>query len=219
MQKLTLEIKKLKADIRQLKKELAFSEQERLSYQRVAERDFLTGVYNRHGFVRETERFLNEMRGERSHPGKRRTKVIKNVSIIFVDIDDLKKVNDVFGHASGDLYIQSVAQALAKTVRAIDVVGRWGGDEFAIALINVKPNEVFAIAKKLKARINKIKLGKPITGFTCSASFGYIAADSEQHKRANYDLFDLIEKADKAMYEAKIKRGKGVIVSFSDIME
>ena len=216
---LTLEIKKLKTDIRLLKKQLALSEQERLSYQRVAERDFLTDVYNRHGFVRETERFLNEMKGERRHPGKRRSEIIKNVSIVFIDVDDLKKVNDVYGHKNGDLYIQSVARVLAKTVRAIDVVGRWGGDEFAIALVNAGEGEALSVSKKLKARINKIKLGKEIKDFTCSASFGFIAVDDEQRKRANYDLFDLIEKADKAMYEAKIKRGKGVIVSFSEIME
>lgn len=219
MIKLREEIKNLKKNIRQLKKQLALSERDRQSYQRVAERDFLTDVYNRHGFIRETERFLNEMKGNQHHPGKRSMSIIRNVGIIFVDIDDMKTINDLFGHASGDLYIQSVARVLAKTVRAIDVVGRWGGDEFAIALINAKEKDALIIAKKLKTRINKIKLGKHIENFTCSASFGFITVGGEQRKRANYDLFDLIEKADKAMYEAKIKRGKGVVVSFSEILE
>lgn len=219
MPPLSSDIKKLKADIRQLKKQLAFSEKERQTYQRVAERDFLTDMYNRHGFVREAERFLNEMKGERRHPGKRSSMIVRNIAIIFVDVDDLKKVNDVFGHKSGDVYIRSVARVLAKTVRSIDVVGRWGGDEFAIALINAGEDEALVVAKKLKTRINGIKLGSPVKDFTCSASFGFIAVDSKQHKRANYDLFDLIEKADKAMYEAKINRGKGVIVSFSEIVD
>lgn len=213
------DVKQLKAEIRQLKKQLALSEAERKQFQQLAERDFLTDVYNRHGFVREAERFLNEMKGERQHPGKRRSSIVNNVAIIFVDVDDLKKVNDVFGHQMGDLYIESIAKVLTKTVRAIDVVGRWGGDEFAIALINANEAEALAIAHKLKTRINKITLSKQIKDFTCSASFGLITVDDEQHKRMNYDLFDLIEKADKAMYEAKIKRGKGVIVSFSEIMK
>jgi len=219
MQKLTLEIKKLKADIRQLKKELALSEQERLAYQRVSERDSLTDVYNRHGFIREAERFLNEMKGERQHPGKRRSLAVGNIAVIFIDVDDLKKANDVFGHAVGDQYIKSVATVLTKTVRSIDVVGRWGGDEFAIALVNAGEDEALRVSKKLQSGVTKIKLGKKTKNFVCSASFGFIAVDSDSPKRVNYNLFDLIEKADKAMYEAKIKRGKGVIVSFSDIVE
>lgn len=219
MIKLAEEIKKLKKDNRQLKKQLALSERERQAYQRVAERDFLTDLYNRHGFIRETERFLNEMKGERQHPGKRQFSIIKNISIVFVDVDDLKKANDAFGHKIGDLYIKSIGKVLCKTVRAIDVVGRWGGDEFAIALINAGEHEAFVVAKKMKAGINKIKLGKSVKNFTCSASFGFITVDDKHHKHVNYNLLDLIEKADKAMYEAKIKRGKGVVVSFSEILE
>ena len=209
------EIKELKGEVRQLKKQIAALEKERDAYRRVAERDFLTDVYNRHGFVHEAERFLHELRSERHHRGKRRSSIVKNVSFIFIDMDDLKKVNDLLGHERGDHYIKSIGKVLMKHVRSIDIVGRWGGDEFVVALINTNDAETLVVAKKLQTEIAKLKLGK---GFKCSASFGIISAvDAAGHAR--YNLTELIKKADAAMYEAKIKRGKGVIVSFSEIMK
>lgn len=209
------EIKQLKATVRQLKKQLAVSEKERDAYQRIAERDFLTDAYNRHGFVHEAERFLHELRSERQQRGKRRSSIVKNVSFIFIDMDDLKKVNDTFGHERGDRYIKLIAKTLMDHVRSIDIVGRWGGDEFVVALINTNDAETLGVAKKLHAEIAKIKLGR---GFKCSASFGVISA-IDAAGRAHYNLSELIKKADEAMYEAKTTRGKGVIVSFSEIMK
>lgn len=209
------DVKQLKHEIRQLKKQLTLSERERHKFQQLAERDFLTGIYNRHGFVREADRFLNELKSERLQRKRRRTSIVQNVSIIFIDVDDLKKANDKFGHEKGDRYIKSVAQVLIKHVRGIDIVGRWGGDEFVVALINASDIETLAIAKKIHQKITMIRLAPD---FKCSASFGLVSViDTAGH--AHYNLAQLIEKADAAMYEAKIKRGKGVIVSFSEIMK
>lgn len=208
------DIAELKKEIRQLKKQLTLLEEERKKLQLVAEYDFLTGVYNRHGFVLETERFLHEMKAERQLKGKRRT-IISNISILFIDVDDLKKMNDAFGHKEGDRYLRAVGTALGEAVRAIDVVGRWGGDEFAIALINTNDTEALAIAQKLKQLINQIKLGKKVGDFIPSASIGLVSVGGKNRKRINYDLHALIERADKAMYVAKKKEGKGSIVLLS----
>lgn len=208
----------LKKEIKDLKKQLASVERERQKFQQLAERDFLTGLYNRHGFVREVDRFLAQMKADRKLGRKRRAVVVRAISIIFIDVDDLKHVNDTFGHKKGDKYLHSIARVLSSQVRDIDIVGRWGGDEFIIALVNATDEETLEVAHKLHAKIRKLSLGKAVSDFVCSASFGLISTDgSRQHP--NYGLHDLIEKADKAMYEAKIKRGKGVIVSFSEIME
>lgn len=212
------DIKHLQAEIRQLKKQLALTEAERARFQRIAERDFLTDLYNRHGFIREAERFLAQMKSDRKAGQRRREAIVRNMAIVFIDVDDLKVVNDGLGHKKGDKYLQLVGKALSTTVRTIDIVGRWGGDEFVVALINVTDTEALAIARKLHAKIGRITLGKGAPDFTGSASFGLIATDGS-HQRPNYGLHDLIEKADKAMYEAKTRRGKGVIVSFSEIMQ
>ena len=209
------DIQQLKEEVKRLKKELAISQLERQKFQRLAEYDFLTGIYNRHGFVRETERFLHELKAGRYYKQKRRATTVKNVSIIFVDMDDLKKMNDALGHDKGDRYIQAVAKVLVKQVRDIDVVGRWGGDEFVVALINALGDEPVNVANKLRDKIAKIRLANNCKG---SASFGVISA-IDSSGRARYGLLDLIEKADKAMYEAKVKHRKGVVVSFSDSME
>lgn len=207
------DIAALKKEIRELKKQLALSEKEREKLRLVAEYDFLTGVYNRHGFVHETERFLREMKAERQLKGKRRT-IVSNMSILFIDVDDLKKMNDKFGHANGDRYLAAIGTALTKAVRAIDIVGRWGGDEFAVALVNTTDAEAYAVALKLKQLVNRIKLGKKVEDFVCSVSIGLISADGAHHKRINYDIHELIERADKAMYIAKKEGGKGTIISF-----
>lgn len=209
------DIIELKKEVKDLKKQLKDSERERHRFQRMAERDFLTDVYNRHGFVRETERFLNEMEAERRFRGKRRLHMVDSMAILFVDIDYLKKVNDSFGHKTGDKYIKAIARILDGCVRDIDIVGRWGGDEFTVALINATGPEAHFIAQTMQKKIAKIRLDKHID-FACSASIGLIVASGAHHWRKTYDLHTLIERADKAMYEAKQDKGKGIIVSFPE---
>lgn len=211
-------LEQLEQKNRALKKELAECKKELEKLRKTAEYDFLTEVYNRHGFVRETERFLHEMKDEQLHKKMRRASIISGITILFIDVDDLKKMNDRFGHAEGDRYLRAIGRVLAKGVRAIDIVGRWGGDEFAVALINTTDVEAYSIAQKLSRSINRITLGKAVTDFVCSVSIGFVSIDRAQHQKTSYDLQTLIAHADKAMYEGKIRKGKGSIVSFSDIV-
>ena len=217
---LSQRIEQLEHTVRALRKEFSECKKNLVKLQKTAEYDFLTGIYNRHGFTREVSRFFAEMESERNHRGNRRLAIVNSVSLIFVDVDDLKRVNDTLGHKEGDRYLCLIAKALSQSVRSsVDVVGRWGGDEFVIALINVSAKEMMRIAEKLKRRIGKISLtSRTDFNFVCSASFGLIFVDgSRQHP--NYGLHELIEKADKAMYGAKATQGKGAIVSFSEITE
>ena len=104
--------------------------------------DSLTGLYNRAAFIRELERRINY---HKSHAGV--------VALMFLDLDRFKKVNDVFGHKVGDQLLCEVGKRLSGVVRGNDLVGRWGGDEFVVAIsgaldeeaINSKATEILHV--------------------------------------------------------------------------
>ncbi|MBI5742558.1 MAG: GGDEF domain-containing protein [Candidatus Niyogibacteria bacterium] len=192
-------IKQLKAELAQFKQLSLIQEKELQAARLLTDYDALTGLYNRRGFIQEANRFLNEVRFNGGPADKRRFR-IKNFSIIFVDLDNLKKTNDVYGHKVGDQFIRLAAGVLKMHLREIDVVTRWGGDEFVIGLINVSEEEAVVIADKLRKKIEQINI--PGVDIKFSASFGVISAKDKQHRRIS-NLYELIEGADMAMYEAK----------------
>ena len=206
----------LKKEILRLKNLTADQEKEIENLKSFADYDFLTGLYNRQGFLREAERFVELLKDSEKFfkGGKERRKfAISNFSIIFTDLDNLKKLNDKYGHKAGDKYIKICADVFKKTLRDIDIIGRWGGDEFVVGLIDTDINEAEKVAKKLKAALSRAKV-KVAPGIKPSASFGVIAAKNNEGKIFS-DLLKLLEKSDKAMYQAKKKEGKGAIVVFS----
>lgn len=94
---------------------------DRLEYQ--ASHDELTGLYNRHHMLKEMERELNQA-----------VRYEVPFSLVLIDLDYFKKVNDTYGHAAGDEVLKYVAQLLKKGARTTDVIGRWGGEEFLVLL-------------------------------------------------------------------------------------
>jgi diguanylate cyclase (GGDEF)-like protein len=141
---------------------------------------------------------------------KRRFK-IENFSIIFVDLDNLKKVNDLYGHKFGDKFIKMSAYILKGCLRDLDIVARWGGDEFVIGLINIADEEAHDIAEKLNRKISLIEI--PNVNVRFSASFGVISAKNKYQQRI-LNLYELIEKADLAMYEIKQKKKRGIVAHY-----
>ena len=205
----------LKQEIMRLKKLSEEQEDEITKLKSFADYDFLTGLYNRQGFLREAEKFINLFKdSERffKENKERRKFAISNFSIIFIDLDNLKKLNDKYGHKAGDKYIKLCADVFKKTLRDIDIIGRWGGDEFVVGLIDTNINEAEKVAKKLKTALSRAKV-KVVPGIKPSASFGVIAAKNPEGKITT-DMFKLLEKSDKAMYQAKKKEGKGQIIIF-----
>ena len=95
-------------------------------------------------------------------------------------------------------------------MRDIDIIGRWGGDEFVVGLIDTNINEAEKVAKKLKTVLSLAKI-KGLPGIKPSACFGVIAAKNPEGK-ITADMSKLLEKSDKAMYQAKKKKGKGQII-------
>lgn len=127
-------------------------------------------------------------------------------SIILVDVDFFKQVNDVYGHNAGDVVLIFMAQILKENVRNSDVVGRWGGEEFLLILPQTEHEKAFEVAEKIRATVESanfpIVKHKTISiGVTC-----YQNGDS---------IVQLIARADKALYEAKNTGRNKVVVNLA----
>lgn len=193
------EIKKLKAQINRLKK--------------LTVKDELTGILNRRGINEEFKTLFNEALYFKKNPESKRRFRIKDFSIIFIDCDDFKKINDKYGHFTGDKILKKIAALMNKKVRDIDLIGRLGGDEFVIALIETNETEAYKKAEEIRQAIKseiKIKKGN---NFKITASIG-VASIKESKSQ---DFSDLIDLADKTMYKAKNKFGKDHVVKYSEI--
>ncbi len=190
------QIEKLEAEIHRIK---------RLAYV-----DELTGLFNRHGFKVEADKFLHELNAPKEEMTKRRVALISNFSIIMVDADHFKKVNDVYGHPTGDAILKMLAVAITGRVRDLDMVGRWGGEEIIIGLPGASENDAAMIADIIREKVEKERVvsKKKSVGVTISSG---VAA------HAHGDTLEaLIHKADKALYEAK-HRGRNCVVRFTEL--
>jgi len=139
--------------------------------------DSLTGLYNR-------RYFHNELRREIARA--RRTGSV--FSVLILDLDDFKSINDRFGHKEGDRLLQQVADTLRRTCRRTDVVARWGGEEFAVLL----PDTAAEGAQVTGQRLGEAVLAA--TGVTMSVGWATSAGETEA---------DLLDQADQRMYEQK----------------
>ncbi|SHE39868.1 PAS domain S-box-containing protein/diguanylate cyclase (GGDEF) domain-containing protein [Marinomonas polaris DSM 16579] len=132
------------------------------------------------------------------------------LSVLFIDIDGFKDINDGYGHAVGDLLLQQIAKRLGACVRKSDTVGRLGGDEFLIILNKVNNTEGAAlVAEKIRAALSEVFVVDGST-LSVSASIG-IASYPENGK----EPLDLVQSADHAMYQAKNNGGDKVILAAS----
>ncbi|HAT8912122.1 TPA: diguanylate cyclase [Legionella pneumophila subsp. pneumophila] len=157
--------------------------------------DSLTGLFNRRHFDMV---FSNELsRAKRNkYP----------ISLVFIDIDNFKYINDTFGHSAGDSFLIHVSNILKQTLRrSSDSMFRIGGDEYAAILINMPPNEVATVCVSMQEQFNKKNQYKNV-----SLSMGVISIDSMRV----VDQQSAITAADKTLYQAK-KAGKNQIKSKS----
>lgn len=157
----------------------------------MAEHDALTGLLNRRRFQNELEKWmLIALRYRRS------------ATLIFIDLDKFKFVNDNYGHIAGDRYLVAVSALLTRTFRATDIVARWGGDEFAILLPETSGQAATEVANKLLRLFNDTDIDLGERKLRPSASIGM--ALFPDHAT---DLDELVTYADVAMYEAKSAGG------------
>lgn len=159
---------------------------EQLVYE-IAATDALTGVANRRQFRHQgTLELERTLRYERA------------LSVIVLDIDHFKQVNDVYGHAAGDVVLAAVAKRISEVIRATDVFGRIGGEEFALLL----PETGLPGAVTLAQRIRRVVAAEPVstgqTVISVTASLGVACA-----RRADASIDGPLDRADGALYDAK----------------
>jgi len=159
--------------------------------QQLATHDPLTNVLNARAFSTELAQELGRNR-----------RYGRPLALIYLDLDDFKKVNDVHGHATGDAVLRLVADATRSAVRQADVVGRLGGDEFGVLMPETEGIVAHAAATRLAAGIRTVFRGTP----SVTASIGVVSVTGSE---AGTD--ELLRKADQAMYEAK-RGGKDRVV-------
>ncbi len=173
-------------------------------------KDELTGALNRRGILDECEGFFREALFTKENRELRKGITITDFSILFFDLDDFKAVNDTHGHEAGDQVLRDFVAVLKKNARDIDAVGRLGGEEFIVGLLGASEDEAFEKAQHIRTQVlQSVRVGD--TAIT--ASIG-VAALQSSHATT---LSELIDRADKAMYEAKTKRGKNTVVRYSEL--
>jgi two-component system cell cycle response regulator len=155
--------------------------------QRLATVDPLTGLLNRRAFLGSLDLELERSR-RLGYP----------VSVLLVDIDHFKQLNDRHGHAFGDAVLASFGGALLRHLRKVDLVARWGGEEFVATLSGTDVRGAETVAERLRAAVAAIELRTPDgTKVGVTASFGVATWNRSEGRDS------LIDRADRAMYEAK----------------
>jgi len=149
--------------------------------------DNLTGLYNNRFFRLQLETEMARTR---------RTGL--PCCLLMIDLDNFKMINDTLGHLEGDRFLIQVAQTFSQCVRAIDIVCRYGGDEFVAILPSTKIFVAIRIANRFKKAVSEIP---GASGYNVSASIGI----SEFTVSSPWDVNDFIQAADSAMYDAKSK--------------
>jgi len=156
-----------------------------------ARHDGLTGILNREAFLSELKSLGWRMDG----------------TLLFIDADNFKQVNDVYGHPTGDRALRAIAFALAARIRTGDLLGRIGGEEFAIFLVGLQGREAHVVAEAIRSSIRSINLesetGAPVD---LSISVGGVISS------AGFDIEALWRTADRYLYQAKSAGRDRVII-------
>jgi diguanylate cyclase (GGDEF)-like protein len=156
--------------------------------------DELTGLYNRRHLMSELRRQLDRVaRGARC-------------GVMMIDLDGFKRVNDQLGHDAGDLLLMDIASALTGETRAVDLVARYGGDEFVVVLPDLAPEGTLPVAERVVQAVGRVGLERWPTA-PVTASVGLTMA------RGDDDVASLLRRADAEAYAAKRAGGNRVIVS------
>jgi diguanylate cyclase (GGDEF)-like protein len=178
---------------REQRKKISELQDEKDKYQKLSTIDGLTKVLNRHGI----EQFIESLRAANLP-----------ASVVVIDLDHFKRINDHRGHYEGDRVLQTVGELLRANTRATDGIGRWGGEEFVLVCPGMSLSKAANMAEKLRERILQTNF-IPEDPVAITASFGVATSAAG----ANFD--DAFRQADQALYLAK-SRGRNCVVAASE---
>ncbi|SFI89719.1 diguanylate cyclase [Nitrosomonas sp. Nm34] len=153
-----------------------------------ARQDYLTGLFNRRFFMEQGHAEL--IRAQRYH---------HTLSLLMLDIDNFKKINDRHGHQAGDAVLKRLADVMRKMLRTVDIIGRIGGEEFAVLLPETDTQRATEVAERLREEVActavTLEMGMPLY---FKVSIGVVSLEGR-----DADLNTLLNQADKALYQAK----------------
>ena len=194
--------RRLEYTLRQLQDSRREVEHKAADLERLASVDYLTGVLNRRAFSTQAEQAFSHARGHR-----------QPFSCMMIDIDHFKRINDTWGHAVGDQVIKAVADTLMKCTRDGDLVGRYGGEEFCVALPSIGLTSATTIGQRIRETIEQtVAASMPEhVGLAVTTSVGVAVYDLRVES-----LHALISAADGALYEAKESGRNRVRVASAD---
>lgn len=159
--------------------------------ERLAVYDHMTKTFNRRGLIRRVREEV--LRADREE---------KALSLVMVDLDHLKHINDTYGHLSGDTVLCKVADIISDNLRPYDIVGRYGGDEFLVCLPSTGAADGGRIAERLRQRLESTVIDYRGSKINATASFGV----STYEPNSGITIDSLISRADDQMYVAKRRR-------------
>ncbi|WP_240538602.1 GGDEF domain-containing protein [Halomonas sp. SH5A2] len=186
----------------QLHEEIAHRKSLETQLRVVAERDALTGLNNRGHFMNLAEEVLRRSQLERVPFG-----------FFMIDVDHFKTINDTWGHRYGDWVLTKIAEVCVQSLRPTDVIGRFGGEEFVVALPNTGPDDAHIVAERLKKQVADLPLHEEMEKLCPSVTIGIAIAQTE-----DVDLETLITRADQMLYSGK-RNGRNRVVMYDNEVE
>jgi len=157
--------------------------------------DDLTGLGNRSAYEKSLQREIDLAKRQQSE-----------LSLVILDIDNFKAINDAYGHSSGDRALKTLAETISQTMRRSDMAFRFGGEEFVLLLSNTDLEAAAIVAERLRVAVAETLCHDGKRGFGFTVSLGIAQLNDQEH---GYHLF---ERADMALYQAK-KTGRNASVS------
>lgn len=168
---------------------------------RLATLDVLTGIYNRRGFEDGAERAIRNAQRQ-GQP----------LAVVVADIDSFKAINDRYGHGVGDRALRHFARRLERLVRRGDLIGRIGGEEFAILLVNARAQNALEVVERIRRDIAAMPVDGPHR-IVMTASFGVTGL-----RPGDISLASLLARADRALYRSKLE-GRDRVTSAEELEE
>ncbi|WP_251048282.1 GGDEF domain-containing protein [Halomonas sp. ISL-56] len=184
---------------RQLHNEIAHRQSLEEQLRLAAERDALTNLNNRGHFMKLANGLLKRSQYEKVP-----------FSLFMIDVDHFKNINDTWGHSHGDWVLTKIAEVCAESLRPSDVIGRFGGEEFVVALPNTSPNEAQMVAERLKMKVAELSSMEEMSKLNPSITIGVAATSTD-----DVGLESLITRADQMLYVGK-RGGRNRVVVCRD---